>query len=184
MTKQNTQENQETQDNVEVLDKVYTKKDVITGGMIGWALGVATTMFFAPKSGKELRGDITYQVGNAKDKAVDKSKKLSDSTMEKYASIKTNATDKAKELTTKITSRKKPNDENGNKEDTEDGSQLQSNELEDAMGSNQESKAKQPAGNESATKSKQRADTNRKPTTRPTTGTSSPSTKAKASVFK
>jgi gas vesicle protein len=182
MTEQNKQDNQEGQENVEVLDKVYTKKDVITGGMIGWALGVATTVFFAPKSGKELRGDITYQVGNAKDKAVDKSKELSDSTMEKYTSIKSNATDKAKELTTKITNLKKTNDKAENNEDTEEGSQLQSNDMEDAMGSNEEEKAEQSSGNESATKSK--TTTNRQPRNRRTTGTSRSTAKAKASVFK
>lgn len=99
MTEQN---KQDTQKNSKESDKVYTKKDVIRGGIIGWGIGVATTLLLAPKSGKELRGDITYQVGSAKDKAVDKSREISDSAMDKYAAIKENATNKTIELKDKL----------------------------------------------------------------------------------
>jgi hypothetical protein len=39
------------------------KKDVVRGGIICWGLGVVTTLLFAPKSGQELRGDISNQAG-------------------------------------------------------------------------------------------------------------------------
>ena len=143
MVKQNNQQrknNQETQGNVEVLDQVYTKKDVIKGGIIGWGLGVATTILFAPKSGKELRGDISYQVGSAKDKTVNKSRELSYTAMDKYAEIKENTTNKTKELKDKINigKNKQSDGENSDEGDTENNSQLHSSEMENAMGNKQE----------------------------------------------
>lgn len=134
------QNNQETQGNVEVLDKVYTKRDVIRGGIIGWGLGVATTLLLAPKSGKELRGDISYQVGSVKDTAVDKSKELGDSAMDKYDRIKESASNQTKKLKDKINigKNKQSDGKNPDEEDSENNSQLQSNEMENAMGNNQE----------------------------------------------
>ncbi|MBR3119892.1 MULTISPECIES: YtxH domain-containing protein [Oceanobacillus] len=142
MTEQN---KQDTQKNSKESDKVYTKKDVIRGGIIGWGIGVATTLLLAPKSGKELRGDITYQVGSAKDKAVDKSREISDSAMDKYAAIKENATNKTIELKDKLNPAKNTssNEAKLDEEDPKNNSESQSNRTKEKQNPKDEQKDKQ-----------------------------------------
>ncbi|MNI02893.1 YtxH-like protein [compost metagenome] len=43
-------------------------KDLLIGAVIGGVLGAATALLFAPKSGKELRGDIAEQVQTVSEK--------------------------------------------------------------------------------------------------------------------
>ncbi|WP_339227017.1 YtxH domain-containing protein [Oceanobacillus sp. FSL K6-2867] len=159
MTEQNKQQvqtNQEEQENRNSSDKAYTKKDVIRGGIIGWGVGVATTLLLAPKSGKELRGDITYQVGSAKDKAVDKSRELTDSAMDKYAAIKENTTNKTIELKHRLTpaKSKQSNGEETEAEDTESNSAPQSNKAEEkqneSASTNKKAEAKSKSSSSSA----------------------------------
>lgn len=169
MVNQNNHEqenNKDTQENVEVIDKVYTKKDVIRGGIIGWGLGVATTLLLAPKSGKELRGDISYQVGSAKDKAVDKSKDLGYSAMDKYDEIKESATNQTKKLKDKMNLGKNKNkdEESSNEEDSENNSQLQSNAMENAMGNDEQEEEQATASEEKKPSTKSKATADRKPT--------------------
>jgi gas vesicle protein len=43
-------------------------KDFLLGAVVGAALGAITALLLAPKSGKELRGDIAHQYHNVSEK--------------------------------------------------------------------------------------------------------------------
>ncbi len=43
-------------------------KDFLIGTLVGGIVGATTALFLAPKSGKELRSDISEQAYNAKEK--------------------------------------------------------------------------------------------------------------------
>ncbi|SDB81217.1 YtxH domain-containing protein [Shouchella lonarensis] len=45
-------------------------KDFLIGTLIGGIVGATTALFLAPKSGKELRGDLTEQAQFVKDKTI------------------------------------------------------------------------------------------------------------------
>jgi gas vesicle protein len=144
--------------------KVYTKKDVIRGGIIGWGLGVVTTLLFAPKSGQELRGDISYQAGYVKDKAVDKSKDLGDTAKDKYVEIKDSAINQSKRVKDKMSmSKKKQSDkETTDQENSENNSQLQSDRLEDAMGNEQGESGKEKRSGQSGSNSRNKSTAKRR----------------------
>ena len=46
-------------------------KDFFIGAVVGSVLGAMTALLFAPKSGKELRSDISEQYGKVSDKTVE-----------------------------------------------------------------------------------------------------------------
>jgi gas vesicle protein len=52
-------------------EKNTNVKDFVIGAAIGGVVGVLTALLFAPKSGKELRMDISDQVRNASEKTQD-----------------------------------------------------------------------------------------------------------------
>jgi gas vesicle protein len=155
--------NQATE-NAEVSGKVYTKKDVIRGGIIGWGLGVVTTLLFAPKSGKELRGDISYQAGYVKDKAADKSKDLGNTAKDKYVEMKDSAINQSKRVKDKMSrDKKKQSDkETTDQENSENNSQLQSDRLEDAMGNEQEESGEKKRSDQSGSDSGNKSTTKKR----------------------
>lgn len=57
-------------------------KDLLVGAVIGGAVGAITALLFAPKSGKELRGDIAQQVKAAADKTQQFAGQVSDKTQQ------------------------------------------------------------------------------------------------------
>ncbi|WP_135555073.1 YtxH domain-containing protein [Paenibacillus cymbidii] len=57
-------------------------KDLLVGAVIGSAVGAITALLFAPKSGKELRGDIAEQVRAAADKTQQLAGQVSDKTQQ------------------------------------------------------------------------------------------------------
>ncbi|GAA0332860.1 YtxH domain-containing protein [Bacillus carboniphilus] len=65
-------------------------KDFIIGALVGGIVGAATALFMAPKSGKELRGDLSEQAiilkertGNLRDTAVQKGNEFANTAKEK-----------------------------------------------------------------------------------------------------
>ena len=46
-------------------------KDFLIGALVGGIIGAATALFLAPKSGAELRDDVTTQATHLKEKTVD-----------------------------------------------------------------------------------------------------------------
>lgn len=65
-------------------------KDFIIGALVGGIVGAATALFMAPKSGKELRGDLSEQAiilkertGNLRDTAVQKGNEFANTAREK-----------------------------------------------------------------------------------------------------
>ncbi|GAJ99426.1 YtxH domain-containing protein [Geomicrobium sp. JCM 19055] len=46
-------------------------KDFLIGTLIGGIVGASAALLFAPKSGKELRGDISEGASTAKDKTYE-----------------------------------------------------------------------------------------------------------------
>ena len=62
-------------------------KDFLIGSLVGTLVGASLALLFAPKSGKELRGDINKGAHELKDKAVELKDVASEKTDEfkKYA---------------------------------------------------------------------------------------------------
>ncbi|WP_404455778.1 YtxH domain-containing protein [Virgibacillus necropolis] len=139
-------------------------KKVVTASVVGGVIGSVTTLLFAPKSGKELRDDISSQVTNAKDKTVE----FSGNTRTKLSDFKSNATERSKHLTRKF-----------KREDNEDAdeseSELYSDVLEDAQGSEKEV----AASVESDEKTKKDQSENRKPASSSKSPAKKPATKKK-----
>lgn len=74
----------------------------LLGVLIGSVVGAATALLFAPKSGKELRIDITNQYENLKDKSselketvIEKSSDLTNAAKEKTEQLRQFASEKA-----------------------------------------------------------------------------------------
>lgn len=60
--------NNEEMKNQEVNKDSINAKDLLIGTLIGGIVGATTALFLAPKSGKELRGDITDQATQLKER--------------------------------------------------------------------------------------------------------------------
>lgn len=73
-------------------------KNVLVASVAAGVFGSVTTLLLTPKSGKELRGDISKQVTST----MDKTGKLSDNTKTILVDFKTNAKEKSKELKSKF----------------------------------------------------------------------------------
>ena len=65
------------------------------GAIVGGVIGAAAALFLAPKTGKEMREDLSTQAGNLKDKSIEISSVAKDKASE-YTSV---AKDKASEYT-------------------------------------------------------------------------------------
>ncbi|TDL34285.1 YtxH domain-containing protein [Jeotgalibacillus sp. S-D1] len=75
-------------------EKETNSKDFVVGALIGGAIGAATALFLAPKSGTELRQDLNTQTNllkerssEWKDQAVTKGNELAATAKEKSAGI-------------------------------------------------------------------------------------------------
>ena len=101
-------------------EKLDTKTFII-GAVIGGVVGAATALLLTPKSGKEIRSDLTGQVDTLKSKSnqlktiasekgteliaatKEKSAQLRDLTMEKGSNIAETVKEKSKSITEKVT---------------------------------------------------------------------------------
>ena len=84
--------------------------DWLKGLLIGSLVGVVVGLLFAPKSGKELREDISEKAKDLADKvkdeyegALDKSKKGFESVISRLKDLELKAARKAEEIEKKIT---------------------------------------------------------------------------------
>lgn len=64
-------------------------KDLLIGAVVGGILGAATALLFAPKSGRELRSDISEQAQAANDKTVQIASTISQKTQEVAKTVST-----------------------------------------------------------------------------------------------
>ncbi|ARD47228.1 hypothetical protein SporoP37_03170 [Sporosarcina sp. P37] len=66
----------------------------IAGAIIGGVIGAATALFLAPKTGREMREDLTIQASQLKDKSIE----LSATAKDKAVELSSTAKDKASEF--------------------------------------------------------------------------------------
>ena len=103
-----------------------------TTALIGTALGITAGLLFAPKSGKEIRKDITEKTVKTKDDIIEKSKELKDNISTKIESSKDDLMT-AKEKISEYLASKKQNTATNDEE-----SQDQENEIIDRIEDNLE----------------------------------------------
>jgi gas vesicle protein len=89
----------ESRDNIYRDDEV-TGKDFIFGVLLGGIIGAATALLLAPKTGTELRENITTQAGQLKDKTKD----LSSTAMEKTTQLSKQIQEQSGQLVEKVKS--------------------------------------------------------------------------------
>lgn len=80
-------------------------KDLLIGAIVGGLLGAATALLFAPKSGRELRIDITDNAKAVSDKTVQLANSVTQKTQEVAKSVSTTTSDfvgKAKDTATNV----------------------------------------------------------------------------------
>ncbi|MFX3673158.1 MAG: YtxH domain-containing protein [Paenisporosarcina sp.] len=77
-------------------------KDFIIGALVGGIIGAAAALFLAPKSGRELRGDVSTQAIQLKDKTVD----LSSTAKEKTSQLSTQLKEQSGQIVDKVKSLK------------------------------------------------------------------------------
>lgn len=68
-------------------------KDLLIGAVVGGLLGAATALLFAPKSGRELRSDITENAKAVSDKTVQIASTVSQKTQDVAKSVSTTTSD-------------------------------------------------------------------------------------------
>lgn len=86
-------------------DKNMSGKDFFIGAVVGGLLGAVTALLLAPKSGQELRGDISHQVHQVSDKTKQIASDVSDKTQQlarEFSTRSSEIAEKAKEIGTKI----------------------------------------------------------------------------------
>ncbi|WP_019414963.1 YtxH domain-containing protein [Paenisporosarcina sp. TG20] len=90
-------------------------KDFIIGALVGGIIGAATALFLAPKSGAELRDDVSTQASQLKDKTVDlsstameKTSQLTSQLREKTVDLSSTAKDKTNQLTAQLKDKSTP----------------------------------------------------------------------------
>jgi len=86
-------------------DPIYSNdevnsKDFLIGALVGGIIGAAAALFLAPKSGAELRGDVSTQATQLKEKTVD----LSSTAREKTSQLSTQLKEKSGPLVDKVKS--------------------------------------------------------------------------------
>ena len=82
-----------------------SSKDFIVGALIGGIIGAATALFLAPKSGKELRSDLTTQASTLKEKTsgyTDMAKEKSSGLTQQVKEKSTGLTQQVKDQSTKV----------------------------------------------------------------------------------
>lgn len=89
----------ETRDNVYREEEV-NGKDFIIGVFIGGIIGAATALLLAPKSGSELRGNLSTQAGQLKEKTLD----FSSTAKEKTSQISKQLQEQSGQLVDKVKS--------------------------------------------------------------------------------
>src|SRR5690625_506984 len=89
-------------------------KDFIIGTLIGGIVGAGVALFLAPKSGKELRGDLNQGAMQVKDRAYewkdvaqDKGDDLKEKAYVKGSELKKKAVDQTSELTKTVSQKTK-----------------------------------------------------------------------------
>ncbi len=93
--------NEQRRDSMYADDEVNSK-DFLIGALVGGIIGAAAALFLAPKSGAELRGDVTTQASQLKDKTVD----LSSTAKEKTTQLSSQLKEKSGPLVEKMKSMK------------------------------------------------------------------------------
>ena len=81
-------------------DNGMSTKDFVVGAIVGGLVGAATALFLAPKSGKELRNDLTAQGSVLMEKSgplMEKGSALKQTATEKGIALKQTATEKGTE---------------------------------------------------------------------------------------
>lgn len=89
--------------NSDAMDNIYRDeevngKDFIIGVLIGGIIGAATALLLAPKSGTELRGNLSTQAGQLKEKTMD----LSSSAKEKTTQLSKQIQEQSGQLVDKV----------------------------------------------------------------------------------
>ncbi|SIT85393.1 YtxH domain-containing protein [Edaphobacillus lindanitolerans] len=86
----------------------------LTGAIIGGLIGAAAALLLAPKSGKELRGDVSTQAVNLKEKGIelssvakDKTADMTKTVQEKTSGLGKSIQDQAGQMVDKVKSMKK-----------------------------------------------------------------------------
>ena len=98
-----------------------------TTALIGTALGITAGLLFAPKSGKEIRKDITEKTVKTKDDIIEKSKELKDNISTKIESSKEDLMTAKEKISEYLASKRQ------NTECVDEESQDQENEIVDEM---------------------------------------------------
>lgn len=80
-------------------------KDFVIGALVGGIIGAAVALFLAPKSGKELREDVSTQATQLKDKTAD----LSSTAKEKTTQLSTQFKEQSGQIVDKVKSMKNKN---------------------------------------------------------------------------
>ncbi|QGH35356.1 YtxH domain-containing protein [Gracilibacillus salitolerans] len=101
MTNQNQYQNEENQN--------INSKDFLIGSLIGGIVGASLALIFAPKSGKELRGDLNQGAHYVKDRAnewkdvaYEKSGEWRDYAKEQSQQLGNTVSEKSQDLTSKL----------------------------------------------------------------------------------
>jgi len=91
--------NAQYRDPIYVNDEVNSK-DFLIGALVGGIIGAAAALFLAPKSGAEMRGVVTTQATQLKEKTVD----LSSTAKEKTSQLSTQIKEKSGPIVDKVKS--------------------------------------------------------------------------------
>ncbi|WP_017379954.1 YtxH domain-containing protein [Paenisporosarcina sp. TG-14] len=101
-------------DPIYVSDEVNSK-DFLIGALVGGIIGAATALFLAPKSGSELREDVSTQASHLKEKSVDLSSTAKEKTVhfsnqlkEKTVDLSAVAKDKTAQISTQLKEKSGP----------------------------------------------------------------------------
>lgn len=89
----------ESRDNIYREEEV-NGKDFIIGVVIGGIIGAATALLLAPKTGSELRGNLSTQAGQIKEKTMD----LSSTAKEKTTQLSKQLQEQSEQLVEKVKS--------------------------------------------------------------------------------
>lgn len=105
------------------VEKETNSKDFVVGAIIGGAIGAATALFLAPKSGTELRQDLNTQTNllkerstEWKDQAVTKGNELAATAKEKSAGITQTVQSQSNAIVEKVKSLKGNSSDRSNEE--------------------------------------------------------------------
>ncbi|HSH26009.1 MAG TPA: YtxH domain-containing protein [Massilibacterium sp.] len=93
-------------------------KNFVLGALIGSVVGAAVALLFAPKSGKDLREDVSTQVDNIKEKSIEiantakeKTTNIAQTAKEKSSDLKEYVSSQSEEIKNKVKNIKKDDEE-------------------------------------------------------------------------